>query len=89
MRTYIQVPYADKEEAKKFGAKWDFNKKLWYVENLEDITVFEKWFSDWKSQPVKKGNRKSNRPKKASNDYGVTTGALYKKLYSDEVPWKE
>lgn len=30
-RTYLQVPYARKEEAKKGGAKWDGRLKLWYT----------------------------------------------------------
>jgi hypothetical protein len=27
---YLKVPYNDKEQAKRLGAKWDKNKKKWY-----------------------------------------------------------
>jgi hypothetical protein len=27
---YLEVPYAQKEEAKLFGARWDLREKLWY-----------------------------------------------------------
>lgn len=30
MRTYLSVPFAEKEEAKQYGARWDPDKKLWY-----------------------------------------------------------
>jgi len=30
-RTYLRVPYARKEDAKKRGAKWDSRRKLWYT----------------------------------------------------------
>jgi hypothetical protein len=25
------LPYEEKEEGKKLGAKWDFKKKKWYI----------------------------------------------------------
>lgn len=30
-RNYLNVPFAQKEEAKKHGAKWDSDKKKWYI----------------------------------------------------------
>ena len=27
---YLEVSYAQKDEAKLFGARWDLRKKLWY-----------------------------------------------------------
>ncbi len=33
-RTYLYVPYAYKDQAKKSGAKWDSNKKKWFVSKL-------------------------------------------------------
>jgi hypothetical protein len=51
-RIYLDVPYAEKDNAKSFGAKWDFNLKRWYVAEQEDITELSKWFSD--NQPPRK-----------------------------------
>ncbi len=30
-RFYLQVPYAEKDDAKKAGSRWDPERKLWYV----------------------------------------------------------
>ena len=30
-RQYLTVPYAEREEAKAAGAKWDWREKLWYI----------------------------------------------------------
>lgn len=40
---YLNVPYVEKDEAKKLGAKWDAAKKKWYVANKEDYPKFFKW----------------------------------------------
>ena len=31
-KIYLNVAYSQKEQAKKFGAKWDRSKKKWYIE---------------------------------------------------------
>lgn len=41
--TYIFVPFKEREEAKALGAKWDKEKKQWYVPNDLDFTPFAKW----------------------------------------------
>ena len=43
MKTNLQVPFAEKDEAKRLGAKWDAARKVWYVENVEDLYLFAKW----------------------------------------------
>ena len=32
---YFQVPFSEKESAKKLGAKWDPVKKLWYGQTIQ------------------------------------------------------
>ena len=39
----IDVPYKEKNEAKKLGAKWDKDQKCWYIPKGEDIAKFDKW----------------------------------------------
>lgn len=46
MNTYLNVPYEEKDFAKGLGAKWDSQKKLWYVKDGVDITPFQKWLSN-------------------------------------------
>ena len=43
MRTNLKVPFAEKDEAKKLGARWDAARKLWYVENKADLSAFARW----------------------------------------------
>ncbi|CDK99155.1 DNA primase TraC [Magnetospirillum gryphiswaldense MSR-1 v2] len=42
-RTYIAVPYDEKNEAKAAGAKWDRGAKSWYVPEGTDPAAFSKW----------------------------------------------
>lgn len=44
-RIYLNVPFRDKDDAKHRGAKWDAQKKAWYVfSNSEsDLTPFSSW----------------------------------------------
>jgi hypothetical protein len=39
-KTYLRVDFKDKDEVKKLGARWDQNKKKWYVNNFEGIEKF-------------------------------------------------
>ena len=40
---YIYVPYKDKVEAKKYGARWNPDKKSWYIPEHIDVQHFKKW----------------------------------------------
>lgn len=41
MPVLLNVPYAEKEEVKALGAKWDSNLKKWYA--IRDYPKFRKW----------------------------------------------
>ena len=43
MRVDLKVPFAEKDAAKKLGARWDAARKLWYVEGKTDLAPFAKW----------------------------------------------
>jgi len=42
-KTYLNVPFAQKDAAKALGARWDAANKKWYVPTNKDITLFEQW----------------------------------------------
>lgn len=42
-RVYLKVPFAEKEEAKRLGARWDQDSKRWFVPGERDLTPFAKW----------------------------------------------
>lgn len=41
--TILNVPFAEKDEAKALGARWDPKLKKWYVPVDVDISQFDKW----------------------------------------------
>ncbi|MCM1144600.1 MAG: DUF5710 domain-containing protein [Blautia sp.] len=44
MSLFLDIPYSEKEEAKKLGAKWNPKVKKWYTNDMpEDYTKFSKW----------------------------------------------
>jgi len=60
MKFILNVPYDEKEIAKRRGARWDPEKKIWYVINPERPDLFLDWMTIpnylWqptKSKPIK------------------------------------
>jgi hypothetical protein len=39
----LQVPFAEKDEAKRLGARWDPTRKVWYVQNTTELDAFSRW----------------------------------------------
>ena len=42
-RTYLAVPYAEKDQAKALGAKWDREAKAWFVPPGTDLAPLSAW----------------------------------------------
>ena len=40
----LNVPYAEKDEAKDLGARWDPDLRKWFVPEGSDIRPFSRWF---------------------------------------------
>ena len=43
MRHDLKVPFAEKDQAKKLGARWDAARKCWYIDGGLDPAVFARW----------------------------------------------
>jgi hypothetical protein len=41
--TFLNVPYAEKDEARALGARWNPGRKRWYVPTGVALEAFEKW----------------------------------------------
>ncbi len=65
-KTYLTVPYAQKDEAKSLGARWDPANKKWYVPSNIDINLF----SAWLPSVTNNANCTANKLKASSNDSG-------------------
>lgn len=45
-RIDLNVPFAEKDDAKRLGAKWDGERKVWYVPDGVARDAFERWLPD-------------------------------------------
>jgi putative DNA primase/helicase len=52
VRTYLAVPYAERQEAKALGARWDAVKKSWYVGPEADREKVVKWNPKHQAEPT-------------------------------------
>ncbi|MCK5296118.1 MAG: pentapeptide repeat-containing protein, partial [Alphaproteobacteria bacterium] len=54
-RTYLSVPYPEKNQAKALGARWDKKNKSWYVKAGIDTKPFKTWLPkpEVKQEPQK------------------------------------
>jgi hypothetical protein len=41
----LKVPYAEKDEAKALGARWNKERKLWYVPDGQAEAPFARWIT--------------------------------------------
>jgi hypothetical protein len=44
-KTYLNVPFAQKDAAKALGARWDAANKKWYIAAHKDIALFAQWLT--------------------------------------------
>jgi Domain of unknown function (DUF5710) len=42
-RVELRIPFSEKEEAKRRGARWDSEKKTWYIPEGIERSAFEEW----------------------------------------------
>jgi len=45
-RIDLNVPFSEKEEAKKLGAKWDADKKVWYIPDGIPSSALSRWMTE-------------------------------------------
>ena len=45
-KTFLNVPYKEKEQAKKLGAKWDKENKLWFAPEGTDLNQLSAWLPE-------------------------------------------
>jgi hypothetical protein len=54
-KRYLSVPFEEKDEAKKLGAKWDISVKKWYIPDNINVDDFARWLikdNDYKKLKV-------------------------------------
>jgi hypothetical protein len=96
-KTYLNVPFAQKDEAKALGARWDAAKKEWFVPADKDITLFARWQpqpDSLESTTTSKSRSQAASTKTSSSGnneaLGVMTYAADKDFVAyngNEAPW--
>jgi hypothetical protein len=90
-KTYLTVPYAQKDKAKTLGAKWDAVAKKWYVPAGRDIALFAQWRTQTTALESPQVTRASSAKAAApAHNAGVFTLAADKDFVAyngDEPPW--
>ncbi|MDB5958339.1 DUF5710 domain-containing protein [Ramlibacter sp.] len=82
MRTYLNCPFAEKDEAKSLGARWDGAKKRWYIEDAKDLGPFARWLAQDGAAPASAKARVDASP-------GVRTGPKeVPHCGCDALPWE-
>ena len=64
MRIDLVTPFAEKEQVKALGARWDAAKRIWYITDVEDLTPFLRWIPDAKNFQAASGV--ADKPPKAT-----------------------
>lgn len=88
-RTDLKVPFAEKDEAKALGARWDPAKRLWYTQSA-DLSAFERWLPA-PGETAAPASTATRRPAAAVNSSGsgpAQRGSRYFELDCDCVPWE-
>ena len=51
---YLECPYAEKDECKSLGGRWDNDSKKWYLPDGTDHTPFSKWIPENQEDQLQK-----------------------------------
>lgn len=54
----LAVPYAEKDEAKALGAKWNPQERVWKVKRQEDMSEFARWMPEEETQKTRPSGAK-------------------------------
>ena len=44
-RIYLNCPFAEKDECKSLGGKWDNDQRKWYISENMNKEKFQKWIT--------------------------------------------
>jgi hypothetical protein len=86
----LKVPYAEKDKAKALGARWNAERKAWYIPDGTAVTPFEQWLAPGDEvRTTVKGAAKESKGKVDSYVGKPTVGKHYIELEHDCNPFAE
>ncbi len=85
---FLTVPFAEKDQAKALGARWNAAQKKWYVPDGANSALFEKWHPQAAASSASSAG-KSVMKGASMMEVGLTiTGEKYLALDHDCIPWE-
>lgn len=84
----LKVPYAEKDEAKALGARWNPTRKCWYVPDGKDTAPFARWIAEGAASAGTDGAAKAPSSRDAHGAKPVT-GSKYVELPHACNPFEE
>ncbi|MCT4533772.1 zincin-like metallopeptidase domain-containing protein [Halodesulfovibrio sp.] len=75
-KTYLAVPFSEKNAAKKLGAKWDGRKKSWYAPEGTEMNALSRWLPKGKHQEAKSQMSPEQEFSQALRDAGLIVEGL-------------
>ena len=90
MRMNLKVPFAEKDEAKKLGARWDAARKIWFVEDKADLAPFAKWSPTPHAAAAGDAPAQNGAPARQQATGKVIVGSEYveRPRVCDCLPWE-
>jgi len=77
--TFLNVPYAEKDQARELGARWNPTRKRWYVPDGVATEAFARWMA--KDGPAPSGASASTpAPDRDARAAKLMTGTRYVEL---------
>jgi hypothetical protein len=87
MRINLNCPFAEKDQAKALGARWDGDRRVWYIVDVEDLTPFMRWLGG--ALPVKQSGKKHKGKRMQDRHPVKTTGAYVPLCNCTSPPWED
>lgn len=92
-RIDLLVPFEDKDEAKRLGARWDSASQLWFVPDSVDVAAFSRWLPPAEAVNVRSpsyyiaaSSRDCWQCQKTTAVHGFILPAGHETLYVGEEP---
>ncbi|SDR45080.1 DUF5710 domain-containing protein [Pseudovibrio sp. Tun.PSC04-5.I4] len=82
-RTYLAVPYAERDQAKELGAKWDRKTKSWFAPSAKVVQATRKWSVEGKAPKAEQ----SREPQQEFSDWVKARGMDLKGLATMDGKW--
>lgn len=88
-RQYLDVPYSDKQAAKKLGAQWDADRQAWYVPPGADPQPFAKWTAQEATKTAQEAVSDASRSQRSSDGEKNAQNRVYLAVpYGERSPAK-